>query len=102
MNNNISIKIREIMKNILISLMLFISITSLTYAKVKYCKDFTTQAEAQKYFRMYNAKRLDRDRDGEACECIKGGSSYDKSSCRRWRKKKWEIVILNLVFNKDG
>ena len=60
---------------------------SLSLFATKYCKDFNTQAEAQKYFKAHNAKRLDRDKDGEACECLKGGSGYHKSSCRRWRKK---------------
>jgi len=75
------------MKNILTLLILSLSITSLTQARAIYCKDFNTQAQAQKYFKKHHAKRLDRDKDGEACECLKGGSSYDKSSCRRWRKK---------------
>ncbi|RUM71152.1 MAG: hypothetical protein DSZ07_01135 [Sulfurovum sp.] len=75
------------MKSIFTLLILLTSITSLSYAKAKYCKEFNSQAEAQKYFKTHNAKRLDRDKDGEACECLKGGSSYDKSSCKRWRKK---------------
>ena len=60
---------------------------SIIDAKAIYCKDFDTQAEAQKYFIKYNAKRLDRDKDGEACECLWGGSAYDTSSCRYWRVK---------------
>lgn len=59
-----------------------------SFAAVK-CADFDTQAQAQKYFlsKKPGYKRLDRDHDGEACECLKGGSSYYKSSCKRWRKK---------------
>ena len=72
------------MKKILI--LIFLLSLSL-FARAKYCKDFDTQAEAQKYFKTHNAKRLDRDKDGEACECLRGGSGEDKSSCRRWRKK---------------
>ena len=74
------------MKLLKLLLILFMA-TSFSYPRAKYCKDFNTQAEAQKYFEKYNAKRLDRDRDGEACECLKGGSGYNKSSCRKWRKK---------------
>ena len=73
------------MKKILLITILFSLAIS---ARAIYCKDFKTQAEAQKYFKSHhNAKRLDRDKDGEACECLKGGSGYNKSSCRRWRKK---------------
>jgi hypothetical protein len=74
--------------NKVMTLLLLIVLTSLSYGRGgTYCKDFNTQAEAQKYFKSHNAKRLDRDKDGEACECLKGGSSYNKSSCKRWRKK---------------
>jgi len=73
------------MKKTLITLMLLSLTATLTHAKAKYCKDFATQA--QKYFKTHNAKRLDRDKDGEACECLKGGSAENKSSCKRWRRK---------------
>lgn len=51
------------------------------------CKQFNTQAEAQSYF---NQKKkgylsLDGDKDGEACECLKGGSGYYRSVCKKWR-----------------
>jgi len=69
------------------SVLALFMLTALSQAKAKYCKDFNTQAEAQKYFKTHNAKRLDRDKDGEACECLKGGSSYSKSSCKSWRRK---------------
>ena len=75
------------MKKTLVLLTLLSFAISLTNARAIYCKDFNTQAQAQKYFKQHNAKRLDRDKDGEACECLKGGSSYNKSSCKRWRKK---------------
>ena len=75
------------MKKIVVVIAL-IGLTSLSHARGgTYCKDFNTQTEAQKYFKAHNAKRLDRDKDGEACECLKGGSSYNKNSCKRWRKK---------------
>ena len=59
-----------------------------SFAAVK-CADFDTQAQAQKYFlaKKPGYKRLDRDHDGEACECLKGGSGYYKSSCKHWRKR---------------
>lgn len=47
------------------------------------CSDFATQAEAQRYYEQYRAYHLDRDRDGEACECLPGGSKYGSSRCRR-------------------
>lgn len=33
----------------------------------------------------YGAYRLDGDKDGEACECLKGGSAYNKNICKKWR-----------------
>ena len=63
--------------------------TSAAYAKGTSCKSFSNQSAAQDY---YNAKKkgwkgLDRDKDGEACECLPGGSKYEESVCRSWRKK---------------
>ena len=75
------------MKKKLVGLLLFVGLFSISNAKTVYCKNFDTQAEAQRYFKTHNAKRLDGDKDGEACECLKGGSSYDKSVCKRWRAK---------------
>ena len=70
-------------------MMIIALFVSTAEAKAKYCKDFPNQSAAQKYFKSKGAgwKRLDRDKDGEACECLKGGSGYGKSSCTRWRKK---------------
>jgi len=58
------------------------------HARVK-CADFSDHAQAQRYYdaRRHGYKSLDRDKDGEACECLSGGSAYGKSVCRRWRKK---------------
>lgn len=41
------------------------------------CKSFATQAQAQQYFNAKKSgyKKLDRDRDGIACESNRGGSS---------------------------
>ena len=46
------------------------------------CKSFSNQAQAQQYFNAKKAgyKKLDRDRDGIACESNRGGSkSFAKS-----------------------
>ncbi len=53
------------------------------------CADFNTQAEAQKYYESgkRGGKRLDGDKDGEACECLPGGSHYYDSVCKRFRRK---------------
>ena len=53
------------------------------------CKSFNSQPQAQQHFdlKQKSWKALDRDKDGEACECLKGGSKYGESICKRWRKK---------------
>ena len=49
-------------------------------ALAKTCKDFPTQAAAQKYYEAQKAagksgwKKLDRDNDGRACDCNVGGN----------------------------
>ena len=48
--------------------------TAITQAAT--CSMFATQAEAQAYFIKYKAKELDRDKDGEACECLLCGSIH--------------------------
>lgn len=47
-----------------------------TLASAKYCKDFKTHQEAQAYFNAKKPgyKRLDRDKDGSACDCLPGGN----------------------------
>lgn len=48
------------------------------------CSDFNTQAAAQRYHNQHGGQtRLDRDQDGEACECLPGGSKYGTSTCAR-------------------
>lgn len=61
------------MKQLVIALfaIIFMS-TTLTHAKS--CKDFKTQKEAQNYFIKHKDKRLDRDGDGQACDCLPGGN----------------------------
>ncbi|MDG6895690.1 excalibur calcium-binding domain-containing protein [Volucribacter amazonae] len=65
---------------ILLGLLLIAPISEARKAR---CADFATQAEAQAYMKRYGAYYLDRDRDGEACECLPGGSKYGSSVCRR-------------------
>ena len=40
----------------------------------KTCKDFSSQSEAQRYMEQSGDRRLDRDKDGEACDCLPGGN----------------------------
>jgi hypothetical protein len=54
-----------------------------TFARVQ-CSNFATQEEAQRYYERNGATWLDRDRDGEACECLPGGSKYGSSKCRKY------------------
>lgn len=63
--------------------------TNTSYAKGVSCQSFNTQAEAQSYYdaKEKGWKGLDRDKDGEPCECLKGGSKYGESVCTSWRKK---------------
>ena len=53
------------------------------------CKSFANQSEAQRHYdaKKKNWKSLDRDKDGEPCECLSGGSKAGESICKRWRKK---------------
>jgi len=53
------------------------------------CNQFKDHKQAQRFFEKkgHGYKLLDRDHDGEACECLRGGSSYNKPVCKRWRKK---------------
>ena len=49
------------------------------------CKSFATHAQAQAYFNAKKPgyKRLDRDKDGSACDCLPGGNG---TKC----PKKWQ------------
>lgn len=75
-------------KYIFLAITLILS-TNVSYAKGVSCKSFNTQAEAQSYYDAKNKgwRKLDLDKDGEPCECLKGGSKYGDSVCRSWRKK---------------
>lgn len=59
-----------------------LALTFSTSAMAVSCKSFGSQAQAQQYFNAKKAgyKKLDRDRDGIACESNRGGSkSFAKS-----------------------
>ena len=48
------------------------------------CSDFSDQEEAQRYHDEHGGNTiLDRDHDGEACECLEGGSAYGSPKCNR-------------------
>lgn len=68
------------MRNLII-LCLFAGFAVSSYA-VR-CADFSTQQEAQEYMERTGDTRLDDDRDGEACECLLGGTRYGSSICRK-------------------
>lgn len=51
------------------------------HAKAR-CSQFESQAEAQRYMLEHGAHYLDRDKDGEACECLPGGSRHGDSICK--------------------
>ena len=75
---------------ITLTLTIFLLSISTAHAKKRVtCSMFNTQAEAQRYFDAgkRGSRALDRDKDGEPCECLKGGSAYGRSVCSRWRKK---------------
>ena len=64
-------------KYLLVAILGFTSVNA--FAGRVTCSSFSTQAEAQAYYVKYNAYWL----DGEACECLYGGSKYGSSICRR-------------------
>ena len=66
------------MKTIL-ALVLATTIPSVYAAR---CSDFSTQEEAQRYHDEHDGNTsLDRDKDGEACECLEGGSAHGSPRC---------------------
>lgn len=77
-------RLRNIMPVIKFGLIILCSFFSMeTFARVQ-CSNFATQEEAQRYYERNGATWLDRDRDGEACECLPGGSKYGSSKCRKY------------------
>ena len=80
----ITMGLRDKMSFIKIGLIILCSFLSMeTFARVQ-CSNFATQEEAQRYYERNGATWLDRDRDGEACECLPGGSKYGPSKCRKY------------------
>lgn len=46
------------------------------------CRDFANHEDAQRYHDEHGGNTsLDRDHDGEACECLEGGSAYGNPKC---------------------
>lgn len=73
------------MNNVFLMTALTVSLLSIStnvFSKVK-CSQFEDQKSAQKYMIYYGAYYLDRDKDGEACECLPGGSKHGQSICYR-------------------
>lgn len=62
------------MKKFILCSLIVLFLPSTVFAK--YCKDFSTHQEAQAYFNAKKPghKRLDRDGDGSACDCLPGGT----------------------------
>ena len=80
----ITMGLRDKMSFIKIGLIILCSFLSMaTFARVQ-CSNFATQEEAQRYYERNGATWLDRDRDGEACKCLPGGSKYGSSKCRKY------------------
>ncbi|WP_230656931.1 excalibur calcium-binding domain-containing protein [Psychrobacter sp. I-STPA10] len=69
------------MKKLAILISFTIIFTPLAHAKQRVtCKDFKTQKEAQAWYEQRKRagqkgwKALDRDKDGQACNCLPGGN----------------------------
>lgn len=77
------------MRKILLAFAVLTLITS-AHAERVTCKSFNTQQEAQKYYEQRKKsgqtgwKSLDRDKDGQACDCLPGGSG---KNCPKSKKK---------------
>lgn len=65
------------------SAILILMLAAFQFANAQKCSNFSTQEEAQKYHDENNATYLDRDKDGEACECLPGGSKHGDPVCER-------------------
>jgi len=66
------------------ALILALALTVAAGAGAVACRDFDTQEEAQRYHEEHGGNtRLDGDKDGEACECLPGGSAYGSQKCNR-------------------
>ena len=55
---------------------------AIPFAHAVRCSDFSNQEEAQRYHDEHGGNTsLDRDHDGEAYECLEGGSAYGNPKC---------------------
>lgn len=88
-------RIETKMKKLLFSITLFA--LSIPVMSKTTCQSFSTQPQAQHYYLAYNAYWLDRDNDGEACECLPGGSKYGKSVCTKRYGKRLLTIPLRLT-----
>lgn len=73
---------------ILFSILILVLTTVPAQARKARCADFATQAQAQAYMYSNGAYHLDRDKDGEACECLQGGSKHGSSKCHKSSKRR--------------
>lgn len=61
---------------------LVLTLAVIPFAHAVQCSDFSNQEEAQRYHDEHGGNTsLDRDHDGEACECLEGGSAYGNPKC---------------------
>lgn len=61
---------------------LVLTLAAIPFAHAVRCSDFANQEEAQKYHDEQGGNtRLDGDKDGEACECLEGGSAHGSPKC---------------------
>lgn len=61
---------------------LILTLATIPLAHAVRCSDFSDKEEALKYHDEHGDNTsLDRDKDGEACECLEGGSAYGNSRC---------------------
>jgi len=70
-------------KTLIISSMVLLS----SYSIAVSCKNFSTQQQAQAYFNSHNARGLDRNHDGVACESLPRGSSSSHSQTHTSKPK---------------
>ncbi|MEG0619394.1 MAG: excalibur calcium-binding domain-containing protein [Bacilli bacterium] len=66
-------KFKKLMK-VKFLILFSILISQTIFAERVTCKKFKTQSEAQAYFMKHKGKNLDRDGDGQACDCLPGGN----------------------------
>lgn len=61
---------------------LILTLVAIPFAHAVRCSDFVNHEEAQRYHDEHGGNtRLDGDHDGEACECLEGGSAHGSPKC---------------------